>query len=201
MPPRLACIVEGQGDVVSIPVIVRRVAEVAGVPFVDVRLPFRIARSRAVRTGEIERAVELSARSPELPTGVLVVLDADDDLPCELGPVLLERLRVARADIASAVVIATREKEAWFIAAIESLRGLRDIPENAVAPDDPERIRGAKEWIGRLMRRSYSEITDQPALAARFDLGLARARSASFDKLWRAVHGLVRDADHDKRQR
>jgi hypothetical protein len=196
MPPRLACIVEGQGDVISIPIIVRRVAAAAGVPFVEVRRPFRIARSRAVRPGEIERAVQFSGRSPERPNGVLVVLDADDDVPCHLGPLLLQRAVAAQADIASAVVIATKEKEAWFIAAIESLRGVRGIPRDASPPANAEAIRGAKEWIGRLMRRPYSEVTDQPALAASFDLGMARQRASSFDKFSRAVRGLVLDAGH-----
>jgi predicted GTPase len=46
-----------------------------------------------------------------------------------------------------------------------------------VAPDDPESIRGAKEWLTRHMERgrSYSETLDQPSFAARFDLQAARA--------------------------
>src|SRR6266545_5835080 len=80
----------------------------------------------------------------------------------------------ARADLRTAVVIANREKEAWYLAAIESLRGSRGIPEDALTPADPEAIRGAKGWLARAMGRSYSEVTDQPALSARFDLDLAR---------------------------
>jgi hypothetical protein len=40
-------------------------------------------------------------------------------------------------------------------------------------------------------RDSYSETLDQPALAARMDVGLARINSPSFDKLCRTVATLV----------
>lgn len=191
MSVRIACIVEGQGDVASVPIIVRRVAEAAGIPHVDVSRPLRVRRSQVVRQGEIERAVELSARRVGPAGAILVLLDADDDPPCVLGPELLGRAHAARPNVPSSVVLANAEKEAWFIAAIESLRGVRGIPGDAAAPEDPESIRGAKEWIGRLMGGPYSEVRDQPALAARFDMGVARSRSPSFDKFCREVERLL----------
>ncbi len=188
--PNLACIVEGQGDAASIPVIVRRIAATEGIH--DIRMPvFRVRRQAIVRPGELERAVERAARSLGGQGGVLVVLDADDDLPCQLGPSLAKRAAAARSDVLTAVVVATREKEAWYLAAIESLRGQRGIPDDAQAPADPEGIRGAKGWIARIMGRSYSEVADQPALGARFDLDSARTSAPSFDKFWRELCKLL----------
>src|SRR6266542_2408208 len=167
--PSIACIVEGQGDAISIPIILRRIAEREAIFDLRVVGPFRIPRYAIVRPGELERAVERAARTLRGQGGILLVLDADDDLPCQLGPALAKRAVKARADLRTAVVIANREKEAWYAAA----------------------IRGAKGWLARAMGRSYSEVTDQPALSARFDLDLARRGCQSFEKLWREVRRLL----------
>ncbi len=189
--PRLACIVEGQGDVLSVPRILYRLAEAEGVLDLLVVGPIRVARQKLVRPGELERAVELAARRLGGPGGVLVVIDADDNAPCRLGPELAARARRARADRTTCVVLANREKEAWLISAIESLRGQRDVPADAEAPPQPEAIRGAKEWMAKLMGRPYSEVSDQPALTSRFDLARAAERSPSFAKLRRDLRRLL----------
>jgi hypothetical protein len=189
--PRLACIVEGQGDVLSIPAIIRRIAYSREVFDVHVVRPLRVHRTQIVRAGELERAVDLAARSLGGPGGILIVLDADDDAPCQLGPTLAVRAAAARMDVPSGVVIANKEKEAWYIAAVESLRGHRGIPENAVRPANPESIRGAKEWLGERMGQSYSTAGDEPAFANLFDLAEARAASPSFDKCCREVTRLL----------
>ena len=41
------------------------------------------------------------------------------------------------------------------------------------------------------MNGPYSPTADQTALTARFDMMLARRRSPSFDKMWRAVRALL----------
>jgi hypothetical protein len=188
MATRIACVVEGKGDALSVPIIVRRIGADRGRHDLEV-LAFRIPRSTLVRPGEVERAVERAARAAGRAGAVLVLIDADDDLPCLLGPALQGRAGAARPDLPVAVVLANREKEAWFIAAIESLRGQRRIPHDAEPPVDPDAIRGAKE---RLFAR-YSEVTDQPALASRFDLATARQRSRSFEKFYREVSRLLQD--------
>lgn len=188
--PRLACIVEGQGDVVSIPIIVRRIAHVLGVYDLELQT-YRVHRQAIVRTGELERAVDRAARSLEGEGAVLVVLDADDDACCALGPALTERAQEARPDIPSRVVLANREKEAWYLAAAESLRHRRGLPADLIAPVDPEAVRGAKEWLARAAGRPYSAVADEPAFAALFEMEAARERSPSFDRFWRCVGELL----------
>ena len=86
------------------------------------------------------------------------------------------------------VILAKREFEAWFLAAAESLRNKRGLPNNLVPPENPESIRGAKEWLGDKMPvgGSYKETTDQPAFTAVFDMNAARAAD-SFDKCYREI--------------
>ena len=53
---------------------------------------------------------------------------------------------------------------------------------------------GAKEWLRRRMQtgKTYRETTDQPALAAQFDLQQAR-QADSFDKCYREIVRLLKE--------
>lgn len=191
---RFACIVEGQGDAEAVPGLVRRIAWSVS-PEIELHIEtFRFPRNQLLRPGVLESKIELVVRRIGRQGAILVILDADDDCPAQLGPELLERARRARPDVALSVVLAMREFEAWFLAAAESLRGWRELPETLEPPPDPEAIRGAKEWLANKLRaggESYSETTDQQALVWVFDLELARERSASFAKCWREIRWLL----------
>ncbi len=184
-------IVEGHGEVHAVPVLFRRVAaEICDRHDVTVLQPHRVPRGRMVaqEPRDLLRAVELGALKISQ-TGIsgliLVLLDADDDCPAELGPCLLRQ--ISRADVAAGVVVANREYEAWFLAGAESLRRHKNVSDAAVAPPDPEAIRGTKKYLERhvlVPGAVYRETIDQPALTA--VLGLEEARAApSFDKLCR----------------
>ena len=153
---------------------------------------FRVPRTRILKPGELERAVELAARRVGRRGGVLIVLDSDDECPAILGPVLLQRATGIRPDLPIRLVLAKREFEAWFLAAAESLRSRRGLAPNLERPENPESIRGAKEWLTVRMsgERHYVETLDQPALAAVMDFSQAR-RADSFDKLFRDVSWLL----------
>jgi hypothetical protein len=181
MPPAIVPIVEGQSEVASIPVLLRRLLHRSGLYELEVARPFRVKRDRIVRPGELEKALALAGRSRPGAAAVVVVLDADDDCPAELGPRLAERCRQT-CPLPALVVVANRELEGWFLGAKESLRGIRGIRNDAAAPEDPEHIRGAKERLSSNMvaGRRYLEIDDQPAFAELVDLELAQERCPSF---------------------
>ncbi|MFL6197548.1 MAG: DUF4276 family protein [Thermoanaerobaculia bacterium] len=190
---KLACIVEGHGEVDAVPILVRRLAQTMQPGLaIQIEQPLRVPRNRLTKPRELERAVELAGRRVGPKGAVLLILDSDDECPASLAPVLLTRACNARPDLAIGVVLAKREFEAWFLAAADSLRGKRGLGPSLSAPEDPESIRGAKEWLTSHMApgRRYVETLDQPALAATFDLELAR-RAPSFDKLYREVAALI----------
>jgi hypothetical protein len=191
----IACIVEGHGEVEAVPILVRRIVEVVDINVVlDIKKPIRVGRNKLVKQGEIERSVELAAAKTSGRGAILVLIDADDDPPCTLGPELLRRARLARSDVPLAVVLAKREFEAWFLAAARSLAGLRGLDENLAPPPNAEAKRDAKGWLTQHKTDGtvYSETTDQAALAALFDLNQAR-RADSFDKCFRDVARLIRE--------
>lgn len=182
-------IVEGHGEVYSVPILVRRLGERFGVAC-TFPPPLRVKRPVIVKPGELERHVELLGDKVGPDGKILILLDADDDLACQLGPALLQRARTARPDRSIGVVLAVKEYEAWFLAAAASLRGQRGLPAELDPPREPEGIRDAKGWLSARMPISYSPTRDQPAFTATFDLDAARS-SASFDKCCREFAALI----------
>ena len=182
----VATIVEGDGEVAALPVLLRRIGEwqTPG-HFVQVLPPIRVHRDRFLnREEEFQRHLSLASAKCGVDGWVLVLLDADDDCPAEAGKHLLERARTCIPHRRISVVLANREYEAWFIAAAASLHGQRGFsfcPEDAI---DAERPRDAKGWIKtRMAAKAYGETTDQPAFSALMDLRLAFQNSRSFRKL------------------
>ena len=189
---RIVAIVEGDGEVEAVPVLIRRIgSEVSPLAPPDVSRPIRVHRQRILKEGELERYVSLAAVRVGDGGCILILLDANGDCPAEIGPTVLQRARAARSDRRIEAVLAKCEYETWLLAAAESIAGRRGIPPDASASEDPESIRGAKEWLRNRMRGSYSPTTDQAALTAVFDMKSARRRSPSFDKMWRAVTALL----------
>jgi hypothetical protein len=188
----VASIVEGDGEVRALPKLLFRLAREYAVMDLRVPPPMRVPRGSLTVPGGIEREVSASAKRVNTAGGVLVLLDADDDCPAELGPALLTRAQAARPDVRVSVVLANREFEAWFVAAAQSLAGKHGFPDDLAAPADAEKIRGAKEWLAqhRASPGTYKPTVDQAPLASAFDLIAARNGSASFDKFCREVKSL-----------
>lgn len=189
---KLGLLVEGHGEHFAAPILVRRIAATFGVADITCTV-IRQPRSTILKPGELERAVILLANKVGEHGAVLVLIDADDDAACQLGPELLRRARAARSDRPIGVVLAVREYEAWLLASASSLCSKRGLPADLEPPPAPEAIRDAKGWLGQRMPRGYSPTTDQPALTGLFDLELARS-SPSFDKLIRELTRLLRAA-------
>jgi hypothetical protein len=89
------------------------------------------------------------------------------------------------------VVLAKREFEAWFLGSLESLRRQYGSASIKEFHREPEEISGAKEQLSRILGIPYSEVIDQPAMTAIFDMDVARQSCASFDKCWRMVQTLL----------
>jgi hypothetical protein len=184
----VATIVEGDGEVAALPVLLRRLGEwrTPGV-HAQVLAPIRVHRDRFLnRDEEFHRHLLLAAGKCGEDGWILVLLDADDDCPAKLARHTLERARACVPHRRVSVVLANREYEAWFIAAAESLDGQRGFSFNPRDVIEAELPRDAKGWIkARMAGGAYRETTDQPAFSARMDLRQAFELSRSFRKLCR----------------
>jgi hypothetical protein len=143
----IAAIVEGDGEVRAVPTLLRRIGESLSVWNLHIPTPYRMPRSRLLVPGTLENAVQASAHHVRGAGGILVLIDADDDCPASLGPKLCARAQAARPDMKTAVVLANREYEGWFLASASLLAGRRNLSNPLAAPAEPEKIRGAKEWL------------------------------------------------------
>lgn len=189
----VAAIVEGHGEQRSaIRTIVTRVwTELLGGEYVNVLHPIRQPRSRLIRQDGLLRAIDLAdERLREHASGdpslILVLFDADEDLPCVLAPTLLAVAQQNRSHLDVSIVLANTEFETWFAAAAESLTRFFDLTMTEPAAD-PETAGQRKGAVKRWMHGAYAETIDQVRLTQAMDLKLCRSRSKSFDKLCREL--------------
>jgi hypothetical protein len=153
MEVHLGCVVEGDGEVQALPILVRVVAaRIDPEVYVHIPTPVLVKRTRIdARFADFERAIEMAVAKIKAQGGILILLDSEGEPPCQLGPALQERARRARGDLPIAVVLAHRMFENWFLASAESLRGRRGLPADLQPPDQPETIHGAKDWLRQRM--------------------------------------------------
>ena len=193
----IQAVVEGHGEVASVPVLLRRLANIGSVYDLQVLTPIRYGRDAIVHGPALGQAVEL-ARSRNA-DWLLVLFDADDDCPVEVASTVADQLAEVAPDIESCVVVAQREYEAWFLGAIESLRRRRGIAINASSDSNPEGRRGAKEEVTRRMAgsRAYASRADQPALTALFAMENTYRTCRSFRRMISAFGQMARLSKDD----
>ena len=191
---RIHPIVEGDGEVQAVPVLLRRLRDESKAYEVEVGRPILRKRSEFIQEGPLRKAIQL-ALLRENCDAILILFDADDSCPATLAPEIHQWAQEEAGTVPVVVVIACREYEAWFLASVESLRGFRGILPNATSHPEPELPRGAKEQLEEKMEtgNSYSETADQAPMTARFDMAAAYARCRSFRRMVRAF-GLLASA-------
>ena len=179
----VVCIVEGDGEVQALPLLLRRIALARGVFDLKVGVPIRVHRDKFIRRDEEFRRQILLAAAKSGNGVILVLLDADDDCPVQLAQDLAARVAAIVPHVHSSVVIANHEYEAWLLAGADSLAGRRGLPDDLQVPGDAEAVRDAKGWLSQRIRNGrYHEVSDQPALTAVLDIEAAVAGSRSFRK-------------------
>jgi hypothetical protein len=196
---RILPIVEGDGDMLAVPTLIRRVAQDAGHFDIKVLPPHK--------RGDLPKAKArfsdfLSAAAME-GAPIFWVMDYDCETCNDVDRDLAELGQRAAGLIPDQTIefaFMVMEFESLFLADFETLVTVfQDIPKNITAPAAPETIRGAKEWISKARPKglAYKLTTDQGRLAARVDLIRLRSRSPSFRRFESAVLRLIDAANAD----
>lgn len=186
-------IVEGDGEVEALPVLLRRLSEwLTPGQYTHIARPIRVRRDQFLNRPEIfEKQLRIAGHLCQAPGWILILLDADDDCPVTLRDSLQARAAAVVPNHRVSVVLANREYEAWFVASAQSLDGKRGFVCPVAVPE-ADRIRGAKQWISKhVPAGAYHEVIDQPALSAAMNLEQAHHTSRSFRKLcsdWKTQH-------------
>ncbi len=190
-------IVEGGGEVLAVPVLLRRLRDLAKAFEIEVKVPYRRPRSQLVNEAVLRNFIRRSMSEDDC-SAILILIDSDDDCPKELAPRIAGWAKDEAGLVPCEVVLAKREYEAWFLATIESLRGKRGIRHNAQSHPSPESPRDAKGQLKKRMERSANYVAkgDQPALSAHFDMPTAYARCRSFRRMGNAFGSLAAGMGH-----
>jgi hypothetical protein len=112
---RVAPIVEGHGEVQSVRILLGRLWRWLGGEFIDVTRPIRGTSGRLVKDEGIQEYVSLAVKNlNDLPATVdpalvLILIDAEEDCPAELGPRLLGFARRAYSSVDIACVVVNVE--------------------------------------------------------------------------------------------
>jgi len=147
---KIACIVEGQGEVKALPVLLKRLHtwKTSDLSYPIIEEPIRVKRDQFInKHDEFRRYLQLAAAKCGNEGWILILLDADDDCPADLGAKILQRAKQCIPHRPISVVLANMEFEAWFIASAESLNGKHGFEFNPEEVIEAERVRNAKGWI------------------------------------------------------
>lgn len=206
---KLIPIVEGHGEVLAVPVLIRRWLRHRNFLNFDVpQLAIRASGCGALKVPHdsdnelgVEHYIEIALWGN--PDAILVILDSDKECLSRgqangLGQELLQRAEAVAQDVPVAVVVANREFEVWFIAATERLRALGEFVSTA-RYDQQLQIETFASCKGRMQSlmigQSYSPSVDQARLSAKIPLTPKMSlRSRSFKKLAKDLERLCHDA-------
>ena len=190
---KLAVLIEGKGDLSSIPHLVARVGIHVGSNAIA---PDPIRTGGYVqlkRPGQLERYVKMAASRPDI-EHIVVAVDLDDGCAAECRREFDQRCSAIAEEIGRPVhiVFCIREYECWFLEVIETLR--EGAPEyewkEGYQCIEPENKRDAKGILNDSMARHYRPIVDQLKLTRRIDLVELYNKSRSFRRFVKAVSGL-----------
>jgi hypothetical protein len=216
---RLVLLVEGDGDVKAVPVLVKRLlSEYSAFDAVILdEHPFRVGGYGHVGFSWWRRYLQAALKRRDV-GACLLILDGDCDRDaagqafCAMRAarqLAAEARHVGAGTLFSvAIVFACMEFESWLIAGAPSLVGqqasdgrlLMPKPPQEIPPDPEHAPRNAKGWLGKFVQGGYSASRDQRVLTELIDLGQIRGRGMrSFIRLESAIKQLVdaiRAANH-----
>ena len=193
--PRIVPIVEGDGDMDAVPLLLRMILQHH--QWFDWSVaPPKKARGLSALKRKLGSFIRYAEKERDC-SGILILLDLDDGCPRDEAFDLADRVRQLRSMTPIAVAFAHREYEAWFLASLPTIAGSYGFLPELAYDGDVEGRRGVKEWLTRQMPRgqSYKETIHQVKFTSLIDLDHARLRSRSFRRLCHAVEQLVQAAD------
>lgn len=189
---RFAVIVEGKGDVASVPALISKTGSAFGLHLVPSLPPIRAGEVRKLqRTGELERHLELAASREDV-QDVILLVDLDDDCAKQVYEDFNKRAEPLRARTGKRIEICfcVREYEAWFLSDIVGIS--ERLPEFGIDPSglkvDPETVRAAKETLRKLCKeKNYKQMRDQLVFTKKINVMNLYKSNRSFKKLVKAI--------------
>jgi Domain of unknown function (DUF4276) len=214
-PYRLVAIVEGEGEQGdenepgAVAVLIRRWLRFRRLDrFFEIdnqamRVPVNAIKNKrndtlklGIERYNIEHYVNAAARFRDA-DAIIIIIDADDDCPKNLGPELLNRAKAVSPNIPIGIVMPKREYEAWFLAMLPKLRMVGRLNPRAWSSAYPDRIedkRDCKGEVAKLLVGGYRPTLNQAELSNYLPFTAAmKRRSRSYRKLLDTLERLAKE--------
>lgn len=192
---RILPVVEGDGDVKAVPILVRRILHEHGLYDVDL-LPAQkrgdFPKVRGAFDNYFNAALKWNAP-------ILWVMDFDcEDCECvaQESLALYRHASRIRPGWPFKVVFVPKEFETLFLLEQQAARDVLGIAQDYQFPDSPELIRGAKQVLSKALPsgRAYKEMVHQEKIAARLEMAMLRSVSPCFRHMENSIIFLVHTA-------
>jgi hypothetical protein len=194
--PKLVPIVEGDGEVTAVPVLLYKLLHAMQRYDIQVAPPkCAHGRDNLRKPDGLERFVRYAWKEPDC-GAILILLDAEEDCPLTLVTDFAPRINALGVLQPVIIVCANRMFETWFLASFNTLAGQMGLRADD-PPADAEAVKNPKDWLNQRFPkgRSYKERTDQETLTRLLDPALAGAGSRSFRRLTQAIAEAVSAID------
>ena len=162
--PTIVPVVGGDGDVAALPGLLARILlENNNRPDVLVaqgKSGVVKANGRPNLVNKLDKFLQHAQNKPDC-DAILVLLDADNDCPVDLGQQLSQRSEQIGTKCPVRIVCARRSYESWFLASLDTVKGKSVIPDTAALSGDAEAVPNPKQWITALLPQgqAYKETS------------------------------------------
>ncbi|MDO7877296.1 DUF4276 family protein [Hymenobacter sp. ASUV-10] len=197
--PTLHLLVEGEGDIQAAPILLRRLLHEEYGRYewqVEPKHTMKVWGLAKLRSRLADFIEHLRGKRCD---GALILLDLEDQLPCEEAPALAEEIAALRPlPFPVVIVFAYREYEAWLLASLASIAAQSaHFPDGLSYEENPEGKRNAKKELEVRMPAlvKYKEVLHQAEFTKYLDFEQAR-RAPSFQRLERAMQELLTAVDN-----
>lgn len=195
-PKSILPIVEGHGDALAVPTLIRRVAHDHGLYDLETLRPHIRGDLPKVRP----RLKDYLLAAAEEGAPVLWVIDYDCDTCTDALHDLADlqseaKIHAPHMQVRFALMV--KEFESLFLTDQSTTRQvLKSIPSDVLFPPDPELVRGAKEWLSKVLPKgqAYKETIHQDRISSQLNLNVLRQRSPSFKRFERSLLDLIQQS-------
>jgi len=190
---RILPIVEGDGDLKAVPLLLRNLLTLHGLHETQILSPHKRGELPKV-AARFEDYFRMALKEN---AAILLVLDFDCeycDCPFLEAEKLYLRAQALRGNWPFKIAFLVREFESLFLAEIQAATKVLALPPDTEFPDTPEIIRDAKGWLSKALPKgsSYKPTVHQAKITAHLNFDKLRETSSDFRHLENALLHLVR---------
>ena len=163
-------LVEGDGDADALPELLVRILHEKynryDVLVAQGKTKVVKANGRSNLEKKLHRFLAHAQKKPKC-GAILILVDADIDCPVKLGEDISQRRTQIGTKYPVQIVCARRSYESWFLASLNTIKGLHGIPTTTTLSGEPEAVPNPKQWLSNQMPsgQAYKETLHQASFS------------------------------------